>query len=848
MNQIGLTSNFNLQINEEGMENKYQITTFADQADNWEYTVTSMPDETFGTADMSDARLENFFSRPIKIKSYTWPITTAFQEKFNPWTDFFTNPRVINRITNFNLLRAKLKVRFVLNGNGFYYGRLMASYLPLHNLDEFTKNRTFVSQDLVGASQRPHVYLDPTNSQGGTLTLPFCWYENALSIPDESWSEMGEVFLQQLTDLKHANGATDPVTVSVFVWAEDVNLSIPTANEPGVLSPQMGTRDEYGTGPISKPANAIAKAAGALEHIPVIGNFAKATQIAAGATANVASIFGYSRPISLADVEPYKPTYMGNMTNVNVPDTSTKLTLDAKQELSIDPRTFGLGSDDEMTIKSIACRESYLTSFLWRISDTPEDLLWNSEVSPALWSEIGSGATKEIHMPACCFAVLPFKYWRGNMKFRFQIVASQFHKGRLKITYDPSYPLTNEYNTNYTRIVDIANERDFTLEVGWGQTRPMIEYREPGVSSPPYRDTPIGGSPGLKGNGIISLYTVNDLTSPNSTINNDITINVFVSAGDNFDVFEPTSEYMSNVTWFEPQMGTRVFTPQMGTAEHADADHTEAENAPMKPEATELMASSTSPTDHTHDVFFGDPITSFRQCLKRYDLVAKWPIVQSPGEATAGGRTSIGKYESLPDFPLYRGYAPDAVHDSNVPVANTPYNYVFTVLMNYLTPAYVCRRGGLRHKYMRTGGSTDDLWYAVRKPFNNVLKPVPGFTYVLATTSSASSQARQVLVDLPNLFDGGHATHVTNNPVLEVELPFYQNVRFAAAKNAGTRTARILDSEYHELAGTWSYPGSLVEGAGIWDFVSTGEDFQLSFFTGCPVAYRVAKGNDPTPM
>lgn len=825
------------------------MTTFADQAQQWDYTVDSHPDPTFAIADTDDANLENFFSRPIKTQSFTWATGAVFFERFNPWIDFFENTRVLNRITNYNLLRCKLKCRVILNGNGFYYGRAITSYIPLHNLDSLTKDRAFFVEDTVAASQRPHVYLDPTNSQGGTLTLPFVWYENALRIPAMEWREMGEVVIRGMQALKHANGATDPITVSVFVWAEDVSLAVPTANEPGALSPQMGQKDEYGTGPISKPAGFIAKIAGALESVPPISPYAKATRMAASAVSNVASMFGYSRPTSLAEIQPYKPTYLGNMANTNVPDTSTKLTLDAKQEITIDPRVMGLSSTDEMTIKSIACRESWLTSFPWGTSDGAETLLWTTEVSPVLWNLQGT----QIHMPACCFAALPFKHWRGTMKFRIQVVASSFHKGRLKITYDPSYPLTNEYNTNYTHIIDLAKERDFTIEIGWGHERSMVGHRTPGVSNQPWKTTPLGADPLNAGNGIMSIYVVNDLTSPNSTVDNDVGVNVYVSAGDNFEVFNPDSDILQNLVWFTPQLGLKqsgiVYDPQMAekVESHPDSDMTTAENEPMKLDSTEHIASKISPTDHTIDVYYGDPVTSFRQCLKRYEKYRCWSVFQSQTEMDNGGINLVGRWESLPDFPLYRGYAPDAVDVAAAPVYPTPYNYVEMTLLNYITPGFTCRRGGLRHKYFRFGGSTDDIWYVTRHEFGTGVTTQQNFATAIGTASTPDSQTRQLFLELPHTWDGAHATHPTNNPTLEVELPFYNNVRFLPAKYVGYMPTDLEAGEYHDVAGTWTLP-STARAAGLLDFVSVGEDFQLGFFTGCPVAYYNAKGTDPSTL
>jgi hypothetical protein len=42
--------------------------------------------------------------------------------------------------------------------------------------------------------------------------------------------------LRSINTLKNANGATDPINISVFAWASDVELSVPTAADPSTLS------------------------------------------------------------------------------------------------------------------------------------------------------------------------------------------------------------------------------------------------------------------------------------------------------------------------------------------------------------------------------------------------------------------------------------------------------------------------------------------------------------------------------------------------------------------------------------------------------------------------------------
>ncbi len=167
--------------------------SFKDQNPSYGYSVMAANDATYEVADRDDTDLGNFFSRPIKIQEYQWGTNTTLYEQFNPWNDFFSNLRVQNRIANFGLMRAKLCVKFVINGNGFHYGRLIASYTPLDTVDEFTVNRSFIPQDVIAASQRPHIYLDPTTSSGGTMCLPFFWYENYLQVPVREWIQMGRM-------------------------------------------------------------------------------------------------------------------------------------------------------------------------------------------------------------------------------------------------------------------------------------------------------------------------------------------------------------------------------------------------------------------------------------------------------------------------------------------------------------------------------------------------------------------------------------------------------------------------------------------------------------------------------
>jgi hypothetical protein len=776
-------------------------------------------------AAKSDTSLEAFFRRPILIREFSWAPGAAspFFQGFNPWADFFTNPRVINRITNYNLMRCKLHVKMMINGNGFYYGRLLANYKPLPDYDEVTRDRGLTPQDNIAASQRPHVYLDPTNNQGGTLELPFVWYYNALSVPSGQWNRMGNMSIRELNPLKHANGATDPITISVFAWAEDVHLDVPTQFDPADIVPQLGDfvpqADEY-SGVVSRPASIVAKAAGALSNIPVISSYARATEMAANAVASIASIFGYSRPIDVTSPTKYAAMPLGNIANTNTHDTSTKLTLDVKQETTVDPRVVGLSNTDEMAIRSISMRESYLTTFGWQISDSPGDHLFSIGVSPVAYNSVND---TELHLTPAAFAALPFKYWRGTMRYRFQVVASAYHKGRLRFVYDPQGALANpEYNVAYTHVMDLAKERDFTLDIGWGQPRPYLEVSLASPLQSMFSTSPLVLTTDFF-NGVLAVYIVNDLTSPNSTINNDVQINVFVETCDDFEVFDPADSQLQFLSYFEPQIG---FLPQMAETQ-PDSDLTTDETAPMMMRPEDTMA-ATLTEDHTPLVFHADPVVSFRQCLKRYNYHTAYTEL-SPDTF---GITSLTNQ----DFPFYRGYDPNGRFATS---DGTPYNFCKNTLMNYLTPAFVCIRGGLRVKYYTRIPSNRKEFSCVTRLNGN---QTVGTSYDAVSLASQSGLAAG-FNELEHTWKGTAPQTVSLNNVIEAELPYYANYRFRPARQIriDTPNGPGLDVEkaYHRYQRT-----TAVEQNFVLAFVSTAEDFNLNFFIGIPPMYRYG---DPDP-
>ena len=855
---------------------------FVDENSANMYDLRPAEDATRLNEDTSDVQLGDFFKRPVKIAEYEWGTGLSLTQTFNPWSLFFDNKRVVNRISNFNLLRSKLHLRVTLNGNGFQYGRAILAYNPLDSKDDFSPT-AILDEDVVQLSQLPHLYLNPTSSQGGDIMLPFFYHLNSVRQPSSLYSDLGECYLKSINVLKHANGASDKVTISIFAWAEDITLAVPTSEDNALLVPQSGEIDEANMkGVISGPATAVANAASALSKVPVIGNYAKATEMPLRLIAGAAKSLGYCRPAVTKNPEPFRNTAISSLAVTNVPDTAMKVTVDDKQELTLDPGISGLNEDDSLNIKSIAGRETYLTSFDWNVGTAPDTLLWNARVDPVTWSQVGTPAS--YHFPACAMAALPFKYWSGTMKFRFQIVASNYHKGRIRIAYDPNFfDATPEYNVNYMHIVDISEKNDFTISVTNGQNVTLIDHHLPGQDSATQLYSSTRYTNQEEGNGVLQVSVLNELTVPNSVVNNDIQVNVFVSMGDDFEVFVPDDHFQYFV--LKPQSGdltgdecvrqgycdedvriddsyinfsdsrhdhlsntpgaqgpSRVvcLTPQSGDMTF---DKIPLDSEPVQTDSTPLNGAE-GISDKTNLVFTGESIKSLRTMLKRYNLHVGFSPLDTSHNVLALSQNS---------YPYLRGNVSGAVHSAispGFPLPPLAYNFCNTVFLHWVSMAFSGWRGGIRWKFIPRGGwehlttmvERGGIRQGSQYSFSAASPSIP------STDSEAAAETVARLSYAPADYKplAGKKGMVyavdTVNPCVEIEIPYYSPARFIPGR-VENWTSYTAAERYNEVMDYRAWGNSLEGEASYVDcYVAAAEDFQVYFFKGLPRLYY-----EPTP-
>lgn len=844
-----------------------------------------MVDTTYRTADTSDSELGNFLGRPIRVRTMAWTVGAQLFDDFNPWTAFCQNPRNINRITNFKLLRGKLHLSFKLNGNAFHYGRAIASYIPLAGpagYDDMTRDRAFFSQDIIAASQRPHIYLDPTTNAGGEMCLPFFWFKNYMEVDNSEWQNMGKIVVHDLGTLKHANGATDTVIVQVYAWMTDVELAIPTAAEPVTLVPQAKAEyssgkkigpamsrvknDEYDSagGIVSGPASTVAKIAGKLSMVPYIAPYAKATQMAAGAVGGIARLFGYSRPTLNSGGSFYRPWTTGNLATGALPDTSIKLSIDPKQETTIDSRVAGLDGTDELDIKSLVTRESYLTSFFWNQTDPVDAKLFSMRMTPALHDVLTVPDGQELHFTPAALVQNLFEFWHGSMEVRFQFVCSAYHKGRVKIMYDPAEtsPDPAEDNVNFTEVVDLSETRDFTIKVGWGRERHWLNTIYD-WSTPPVLFDVTGttlDADSNEYNGTISMSVINELTTPNSVANNNIYVAVFVRMCDDAVFQAPHNNTLCNLTYFPPAgvggfaaptqrsptsvaealaLGEPKLEPQSAIEMDVPSVGHDSEAAPEAQQSSELITPTTQDPSF-FDIYPGEAIDSLRLLLKRFNF----------HHGIGGGGINNGaviRKVNLHAYPYYRGSPVGAIDSATA--GTVPWNYASNTVINYLTPAFSGMRGGMRWKVLNAPQGNTNLnlqSIAYRLP-NRFASASTGVYEKTTTIRNVSVNDNDAAYDCGLFWTDTNDTCISANGVatiqqnmgsLEVEIPYYANLRFFPAKFQNrTRSTRF------KLP--WGYNFSLYNNSTSHPLrtaalVAAAEDFNLFFFTGAPPMFYVA--------
>jgi hypothetical protein len=759
------------------------------------------------------ADLKTFLSRPVRIISTTWAQSDPvglLSSNNRVWSLFLNNATIKRKLENYAFLRGNLKLKIITNASPFLYGSLRASYQPLPDFKQTTIQSAF-PYSLVPYSQRPGVWITPAHSEGAEFTCPFMWPKSFIrTLVLAEANRLGSLDLVIYRGLQSANGSSSGVTVQVYAWMEDVVLAGPTIG--AALQ-----ADEYGVGVVSAPASAVAAAASRLTSIPVIGRFAKATEIGASAVSNIAKLFGFTNVPVIDDAKPVRNSPFPSLASAEIGYPHDKLALDAKNELSIDPKIVGLDGEDELAISSFVQRESYLVDSTWTNAMAPDTPLFTSAVMPNLTYVSGNA----IDFTPMSLVSNMFRNWRGDIIYRFRFIASPFHKGRVRISYDPQAPAIQTTGDTgpavLNRIVDLGAETDIEFRIPYQQALPWC-YTQSSPNATGIWTTSSTPSLSLTDtfhNGIISVKVLTALTGPSTTAS--IGMQVFVKGAENLEFANPSSSHFE-LTPFALQ-----------SEEYYD-------NGKV---VSDQLGASTGNSSHRALVNFGESVKSLRTLMRRHNLLDTI-TVPAPTANTAGAFTI-----NQTRFPAFYGYDPAGWNRARgvvVPTSNFDFNFAYMSPWHLISNCFVAQRGSMNWIFNPTKGSQGISSRVLRRT-----GLFPGYERFFGggPVSNTNTINYSYWTWIDPTTSGASLTHTSTTNGHAIVAPSFSPFKFQSTDprnttDPGNFASPMYDGTvYDHLEVQYPYRTGHVdlEGVIIERYFGIGADYTLHFFLNCPTLW-----------
>ena len=609
--------------------------------------------------------IAEFLRRPVKIYG---GLSTAGDLQLLPLKAFLDNAAVTAKIANYQLLKATVCVRYSESAMPFVYGCRQLSAVPFL--------ASGVQERFINVYAKSHLlsqYTNPTVGNPLVMRLPFFGSRLSYVIKDikDNIQSQWIYYVSNVVPYARCDVNTAPTTTcSVHVWLEDVELQVPLATDATYQS-------EY-NGVISTPATIVASAAKTLSAIPMLAPFTNPVENAASMIAKFGRNFGFSRPIQLEPPGVFSSNPDQNMSVSTYLDIAQKMTTDPKQGVSVDSQYIDGSEGDNLAFRKFTERETLIDVVNWTTTNPVGNFLATIPVTPCVAKPNGSNTYM---LPSVAIPALPFRYWHGSLNYRFKIVSSAYHRGRLRIYWSPTTlgPLAHDiFNELESTVIDIETNKESVITVNYAQPYPWI----PTV----FQSSADGGAgTNLRTNGFLYVRVSQELNAPLSTA--DAKILVFISGGDDLSFSSRTGQnlrYFHLMTRGNGNIPMRISNP---ITFDTPSFPTTIEWQSEIPDAVVHKFSFNNKPDLTNVIkaTCGSNITSFRELIKCYHLwEAGWLVFNANAQGTG--------YISFPPYPLIPGgntwYTPTV--DSGFRLYDSPMTLMASIFRGY--------KGGIRWK------------------------------------------------------------------------------------------------------------------------------------------------------
>jgi len=858
-NAIAEQQNFNTQpdLLEATQTMKFDTLVHRDDGDvahdEFVSRVTDMPRAMYEqNIDTTERSIQNYLNRPVILRQGAWSSSlprgakltavTFPKDLLNGIYDITQNTK---KVDGFVGIKAKVNVRLEVSSQPFQAGCLLLNYIPY--ADYMKSHTQWINGDTttesVAASGCPHVIMNLANSTAVTFTTPYVspyLYANLVT----GQGSFGVVTISVLSPLSSQTAST----VNWTLWAhfEDVELVYPTP-APLVdgtgwaqVGGEMATMQSRGT--ISSAVGTVGRAVSSL--LPHVGLAYLSRPVEAFSTTaeSIMKYFGFSKPSVTAPVTRVLQSPARFFLNSDGSDACHKLALSANNELQTFPGFAGT-EEDEMRLDYVAARPCYTTSFNWSTTSVADTSLFLLPVSPtstiSFDSPVSNAYARGLVMPPAAKVASNFNLWRGDMVYTFHFVKTQFHNGRLRVSFLPyayadSTTIQNMPAYAHTEDIDISTSSTFTFRVPYTSVRPWLHT----AFNP---DVPVtAGDPRNFACGVLQISVINPLVSA-STVASSIEVLVFTSlekaqfAGPLKSVLLPYS--IPNVA----QVGGEV------TKESSQAT-VDRPQLPMLPYASCV----------------GEVIASYRQLLKRFSQCGSITLSKVDATTTAQGSSGNG-FVLFPWQPVRPqiGNFSVAANGAMTPKYTNKDDFSTTSittlpdLYSQIYSQYAFYRGSMRYKLVVSQPSTTwDRSKPINIFINMITTPKENAFSPFMRASSTVGQDNlgtgpiQPLLDLPVLSTATLKTNFAYQPgfaehnlvvypdkegVIEFEVPFLATGHMVPT-SYGLFSVDRARSIVYPLPTVTVYSGGTggLTGCAIDVYRAVGDDFSFGSLLGVP--------------
>lgn len=415
-------------------------------------------------------------------------------------------PLVLNKLDGITSFRATLVVRLQLNSQPFQQGRLILAAIPMPFLIGDRAKWLMKHPSLLQSVN--HVQVDISKHTEVTLSIPFVSPFNSFDLISNKY-QWARVVCMVYSALK------DPLNVGVpvQVWThfEKVQLGTATSGQFGLpdgpvaveqggapapdpsVSAVRQSRVAESTGKISstiagvgRGVKAVSDAVGsALPFLsPVTGVVSSIAGIGSSVVGGLGSLFGFSKPQTSQSGSTIVQRPCEGFGNMNGVDHSHVLGLDRLNNVDVYP---GLGGTelDEQDLTYVTKIPQFIGQFLYTNQSSYDTPLWSTYVSPTYYlpGSVKIKGSRELECDNFIDELQPtvlnyvssfFVYWTGSLVYTFRFVKTNYHSGRVEISFHPftNGVQTDRMNYSYRAVVDLRETTEVSLTIPFVSPQP----------------------------------------------------------------------------------------------------------------------------------------------------------------------------------------------------------------------------------------------------------------------------------------------------------------------------------------------------------------------------------------